>query len=338
MSNPVHAFGILLSRQCNALCGHCGSSSGPDRRDRMDSFLARRVVNEAADAGVRSLVISGGEPFLHRRLLHDTVDAGGRRSLQVAVCTNGWWGAGHVDGESWLASLREVGLTRVLLSTDRWHLGSVALDAVVGAAGIATRLGLDPSIAIPAGRNDWVALQLLSELSERTQAHVYTHPAHPVGRGASLPPSTLQHLPPKAGPCHLVGYLEVDVDGTLSVCPTSAEFPVTSPLRLGNVHTEPVTSLVDRYRQTPLYWLIANFGPVGVSRLAVVAGLVAPMPSAFRHDCLLCEALHGDRTLVNEIGSALGLPLADAVGDEQFARTVSAVERLLAMDTATVRS
>ena len=141
-----------------------------------------------------------------------------------------------------------------------------------------------------------------------------------------LPVAALQDLPPVLGPCHLVGYLEVDVDGSMSVCPTSGEFPADSPLRLGNVTHEEVSVLVDRYRRTPLYWLIATHGPVAVGQLAELAGVSSPDA---HHDCVLCEALHRDRSLVATISEELGLTLHRPVSPSEFAEVVDRLDVIL---------
>lgn len=52
---------------CNLRCAHCFNASGPGNREM--PFLSRQEVNvlldEAAEAGVRDVVFTGGEPFLH---------------------------------------------------------------------------------------------------------------------------------------------------------------------------------------------------------------------------------------------------------------------------------
>jgi len=327
--NPVRELGVLLTRRCNASCAHCGSSSGPHRAGSIDPAVAVDAVRGAASAGVASVILTGGEPFLVRPLLATVVAAAASAGMRVAACSNGWWGGDRARARSWLAEVREAGLGSLLLSTDRWHLDHVSVEAVIGAARVAGDLGIAVQVAVPAGRNDWVALGLVARLRAETDAGVYTHPAHPVGRGADLGPGVLQVRPAAVGPCHLVGHLEVGVDGTFTICPTSAEFAPSSPLRLGNVATEDAAALVERYRRTPLYWVLAHHGPAGVARLARLAGTVT-LPAGTRHDCVLCEAVHRDRAAVAAISGRLGLDLHTPQWPDVFAFTVERAEALLA--------
>lgn len=337
--NPIREFGLILSRYCVAACGHCGSSSGPDQRGWIEAELGRRVLGEAAASGhVDGVIFTGGEPMARFDLTLDLVRHARSVGLAPRICSNGYWGNRPVRADTWMRQLADAGLDLLMLSTDRWHLPFVPVDSVVEAWRAAHDVGVEVQIAVPAGNRDFTALQLVSELERRTDAVVYTHPAHPVGRGECLPPTALQWTTPQLAGCHLVGHIEVDHDGIVSISPTSADFDRASPLILGSAADEPLDVLLDRFRRTPLYAVIALWGPLGVHALLRddldprSRGLTGPL-----HDCHLCRDVHVDRSELEALASRTGLDLLTPVDGEAFAEVVRRADRVLATLDRTTR-
>lgn len=56
---------------CNLTCTHCFNSSGPEEPwlKSLDADAVFRAIREAEELGVREIYFTGGEPFLHRRML-----------------------------------------------------------------------------------------------------------------------------------------------------------------------------------------------------------------------------------------------------------------------------
>lgn len=330
--NEIREFGLILSRFCVAACRHCGSSSGPDQREWIDADLAHRMLGEAAGAGVEGVIFTGGEPLARFELARSLVARARDVGLAPRVCSNGYWGNRPARAATWARALADAGLDLLMLSTDRWHLPFVELDAVVEAANAGSAAGLPVQVAIPAGNRDFTAMRLLDELQRRTDAVVYTHPAHPVGKGESLPAQALHWQPASLEGCHLVGHVEVDHDGLVSASPTSADFPRTSPLLVGSAATEPLGDILDRFRSTPLYGVIARWGPLGVHVLLRDTLDIADRGlGSAPHDCHLCRAVHADRGELDALAERTGLDLLTPAAPESFAATIAAAdERIVA--------
>jgi len=63
LHTPALLF-LAVTGICNLRCGHCYTRGY--RSGHMDLALARRILTEAHDLGVSTIVVSGGEPLLHR--------------------------------------------------------------------------------------------------------------------------------------------------------------------------------------------------------------------------------------------------------------------------------
>lgn len=74
---------------CNLRCAHCFNASGPGNRE-LPSLSRQEVhilLDEAAEAGVRDVVFTGGEPFLHPEMAEIAGDALVR--FPTTILTNG---------------------------------------------------------------------------------------------------------------------------------------------------------------------------------------------------------------------------------------------------------
>ena len=89
---PARAFAIMLTRRCNMTCAHCSVQSGPKiREEPSDDELVSRV-HAAADAGLRSVQITGGEPMLREKLVFRILSVAKKRGLTSTLSSNGFWG------------------------------------------------------------------------------------------------------------------------------------------------------------------------------------------------------------------------------------------------------
>ncbi|HEY3567731.1 MAG TPA: radical SAM protein [Thermoanaerobaculia bacterium] len=86
-SAPLMAW-VELTRACNLRCPHCFVEAGAPREVEMSTDRILRLLDEWAEMGVFSVVITGGEPSIHPdflRIVHYAYDLG----FTVAIASNG---------------------------------------------------------------------------------------------------------------------------------------------------------------------------------------------------------------------------------------------------------
>ncbi len=84
---PVVIWNLL--RRCNLTCRHCyATSADSEFRDELDTAEALKVIDDLHAAGVRVLILSGGEPLL-RADIFQLADYARDKDFFVALSTNG---------------------------------------------------------------------------------------------------------------------------------------------------------------------------------------------------------------------------------------------------------
>lgn len=79
---------LEITRRCNLRCEHCFVEGGEPRNSEMPTERVLSLLDELAELGVFSVIISGGEPTIHRdfvKILHHAHGLG----FTVSIATNG---------------------------------------------------------------------------------------------------------------------------------------------------------------------------------------------------------------------------------------------------------
>jgi len=107
--------------QCNLSCPHCCVPI--EWTDRLDIPTALRFLEQARAEGIRTLGMTGGEPFVYPEFVIAIV----RRAVELGykfdrVMTNGVWFADEAELADILTQLRDTGFSGKLgLSVDKFH-------------------------------------------------------------------------------------------------------------------------------------------------------------------------------------------------------------------------
>ena len=79
---------IEVTHRCPLACVHCSSDASPSCPREMDKADCLRVIAQAADAGVKEVALSGGEPLIWPHVL-EAADLAAKKGMLVDVYTSG---------------------------------------------------------------------------------------------------------------------------------------------------------------------------------------------------------------------------------------------------------
>jgi len=80
---------IHLLNQCNMHCRHCYMSALPDGGRMLPADIVCRALSEARLLGIRTVHLTGGEPFMYPDLRHVVEFAAEQQEFQLFISTNG---------------------------------------------------------------------------------------------------------------------------------------------------------------------------------------------------------------------------------------------------------
>ncbi len=269
---------LAYSFSCNLACGHCIFRCGPDVRGTMGIGRARAFIDQAGRAGIRRIVFTGGEPFLHPRALRTLIEHASGVGIESALITNAAWATSRSRTKGYLAHLQSIGLRSMTVSTDRYHLLFVPLERVRGALRAAMELGLDGGVKISRLAHDPVAEGLCRSLRSKA-ARVFVQEIVPLGRAASL--RAAQRLRPATsftGAGGLAPPILLPSGDLLSCCnlPARDVRSTDYPFVLGNLEKTSLRTLLARRVRDPLLTTLRTRGP------GVLFALLAQREPAFR--------------------------------------------------------
>lgn len=85
LSSP-HTIYIDVTNMCNLNCKHC--FTGRQKKRFMDKAMFESIIKQAVKLEVFGIVISGGEPFMHKSII-DFISFANNEGLLVGISTNG---------------------------------------------------------------------------------------------------------------------------------------------------------------------------------------------------------------------------------------------------------
>jgi len=85
---PPASVTLLVTYACNFGCDHCESTSHPKAEWGLPFETIARLIREIREMGVKTLIISGGEPLI-RPDLFEIIELANQQGLKVLLCTNG---------------------------------------------------------------------------------------------------------------------------------------------------------------------------------------------------------------------------------------------------------
>lgn len=79
---------IEITKNCNLKCKHCYQGSHMDEQLMMNLNEVRSIASKLGELGTLSVVLTGGEPFLHPNLV-EIVETFNNWNIRVVIFTNG---------------------------------------------------------------------------------------------------------------------------------------------------------------------------------------------------------------------------------------------------------
>lgn len=304
----VRHVALMLTRKCNMSCAHCSVESSPNVKGEPTADELSRSLREAHESGVRSILLTGGEPMIREKIVFDLLKQAQQLGMMTSITTNGFWGKSPQKAEQTVARLKAAGLSLLTISYDRYHAEYQGPEPSVNIARATTAagLGLNVSITRTADEADLDAIMAPFALVPKANLRVYD--VQLVGRARQFETETLRDE--VGGFCSACGTPAITDDGRVTACNGPSYFEdAGSPLIVGRTGDEELETLLRRHRQDPILEAIRVCGPLWLlGELERMPGFEAWARPHYGGTCDLCLHLNSDPAVTAKLREHLASP------------------------------
>lgn len=147
---------IIPTYRCTAACEQCCFESSPKVKGRLSLETIQARIREARETfpALQLVVFSGGEVFLLKEDLYESIGYATSLGLLTRVVSNGSWAKSPRRARFTAERLAGVGLGELNLSTGLDHQKWVPLDSVINAAEASVGLGITTLMTIEQDTDD----------------------------------------------------------------------------------------------------------------------------------------------------------------------------------------
>jgi MoaA/NifB/PqqE/SkfB family radical SAM enzyme len=251
------------------------------------------------DGHIKSVIITGGEPFYNLDLLRQVLDSALDKGLVPAVVTNAFWAKDPGRATALLESLPQIKMLSV--SSDVYHQKAIPFQNVENAILAARKLGVRHNVALCFGEEDDPAYLALKRRVEETVDPdlIRVAAVYPAGRAVRQfgrdGDGTVEQPPPAA--CTAADFPTIFPDASMIGCMGIVkELPRDHPLYFGSLRQRTLAQILDESEANVALHILRLWGPARLVELLTAAGCGERLPKRFRKHayCDLCYALASD--------------------------------------------
>ncbi len=275
------AFGY--STRCNIRCEHCVAADDIPDNKKMELGQAEQLVSELADADVRGISFTAGEPFLHFDDMKQLVTRCSSHGMYTRMVTNCFWAKTGERSDSLVSPLRDSGLRQLRMSYSRWHQKHINRRNIVNAAASCNKVGLDYFVSFVTDFSE--ADEPYEAFLRENHLKFFPEPLLYAGRAASFERKDLC-TDYQDNCCPMNPYLSPDLD-MYACCDAGNYFTNTNFFYLGNIKNDTIDNLFQKSETNILYNHIRT---LGITTIASFMGF--PSREIIKHrKCDLCKKI-----------------------------------------------
>jgi MoaA/NifB/PqqE/SkfB family radical SAM enzyme len=293
----LQSIGLILSYKCPVRCSHCISNSGPDRKEEVpleDAFDWIQQIAKYRNGHIKTLCLTGGEPFYDIGRLEKVVKFAKDCGLEVSVVTNCFWADTLTKA---VDILNKLPIKMLAISADVYHQKFIPLERVKNAILAAQKLKIPYRVQMCTENEDDVEYKrMYKKLLEITEENrIKTSIILPAGRAADeIDMSKFQISNEPANRACFGLHPIICPEGEIIACAArSIELSPSHPFFLGNLYENSLEEILDRAEINPILHVVRIWGPQKFISLAKEAGLEQYIPKEYikNNMCHTCYTL-----------------------------------------------
>ena len=207
---------IIVSNFCLVNCKHCFWKV--KNTQVMEQSFLRNILDYAInELHISRITFSGGEPTLHWEMIQNTISPFLKYKLYISVCTNAFWASTRQKAETVCKKLKEFGVKRLEISTDKYHQEYIPLDYIKNAVAASELEGIETVLIVCINNDEEIIGYLPYKIYFKNTKIVFQHVAN-IGNAQSIDNCKVPYKDLKGLKCSQIGNISVDYLGNLYAC------------------------------------------------------------------------------------------------------------------------
>lgn len=298
---------LFLTVRCSSRCRHCGAwETQAARGDMTTDEITRLVAMMKEVPAVTAVGLSGGEVFVVRDLLSHAVSELRKASIPYTFTTNAYWAKDLETARELLSDFTDT--VGIGFSTDQFHQEYIPVGRVINAVRAAVELSIPYNVRVTMAADD-DEKKIMKDLIDAGLPNpdvVGFAPVMYLGQAKDrISPEEFPDDNPRR-PCLSLRTPFVFSGGALyACCGEAGNIPGEHPLYLGNVFTDGLLSLIEKYDTDPLLQAVYTIGPRAMWELLEEEPGDEREALLLRSPCGTCRLLFEDEARTERVRQAM---------------------------------
>lgn len=284
---------IVLTKNCNANCDICCFGCSNEICEKLDVIKTMDIIMDLKEKeGIRTVGVTGGEPFLYFDDLVYLLSESKKLGLGVTFTSNGFWGNDYQQAYNKLKKIKEVGVTFFTLSVDDFHKKYIPYESVINVINIAKELCINVIINSVSTNKSGRLKGVLEELGDTLlNCTLIELPCVPAGNAAlRIKEDDYIYMDKQlCRACDLMNCITIFPNGDIYPC--CSESGMSSVLYLGNMYKDTVEILLHNFYSNKVCYQLSHYGPKHIYDKYLDDNDKKNMRSKFVNVCDMCQSL-----------------------------------------------
>lgn len=319
MNSFINTIALLITDKCTANCDICCFECSMKKDALIDIDLVYRTIDEASTIpSIKTLGLSGGEPFLFYEDMLRITDYATKNGLRVTCTTNSFWATNDEVTFEKLYELKKCGLKKVGLSIDQFHNEYVDIQNVKRVLAKCKLLDIETEVGSVVTKNKHDIYHLFSELGDAMLGvKQQMVPCLPVGNALTRIKTSdfyyNENILLGTTNCKSLTYVAIMTNG--DVYPCCSQAGATRPLLLGNLNEYSLLEIIKKYNSNMHIRLLRKQGLHWYIEHATKSNAEKIQNSQYVSACHLCRTIMTNKSILEEVE-----PHIDLLREEIFER------------------
>lgn len=176
---------FLYTYQCTSKCDICTFSCSPERKEKIDKDVAKKIIEQAAQNNIYLIGFAGGEPMLFKDEIIELVKYCSELGIVTTITSNCFWASSFDEADKIVKEMKCAGVNHLKISSDDFHSVYVPYENIKNVLMAAKKEKFKVVIGCTSTKSSGRARTMLENIENYSLGvNIIEQTCYPVGRAA----------------------------------------------------------------------------------------------------------------------------------------------------------